>query len=89
MGGLGKNIPEKKIEKKIISQGINIIELIFLNNLVQSKSEARRILKNNGVKINDIVVNDEKKIVNTEDIQENNLIKLSIGKKNHIKVKII
>ena len=62
-GGLGKNIPERKIEKKIIIQGINIIELIFQNNLAQSKSEARRILKNNGVKINDVTVNDEKKIV--------------------------
>ena len=88
-GGLGKNIPERKIEKKIIIQGINIIELIFQNNLAQSKSEARRILKNNGVKINDITVNDEKKIVNIEDLQENNFIKLSIGKKNHIKVKVI
>ncbi len=88
-GGLGKNIPEKKIEKKIIIQGINIIELIFQNNLAQSKSEARRILKNNGVKINDVTVNDEKKIVNIEDVQENNFIKLSIGKKNHIKVKVI
>ena len=88
-GGLGKNIPERKIEKKIIIQGINIIELIYQNNLAQSKSEARRILKNNGVKINDITVNDEKKIVNIEDVQENNFIKLSIGKKNHIKVKVI
>ena len=88
-GGLGKNIPEKKIEKKIIIQGINIIELIFQNNLAQSKSEARRILKNNGVKINDITVNDEKKIVNIDDVQKNNFIKLSIGKKNHIKVKVI
>ena len=88
-GGLGKNIPERKIEKKIIIQGINIIELIFQNNLAQSKSEVRRILKNNGVKINDVTVNDEKKIVNIEDVQENNFIKLSIGKKNHIKVKVI
>tara|TARA_B100000519_G_C14205318_1_gene420019 strand:+ start:23 stop:1264 length:1242 start_codon:yes stop_codon:yes gene_type:complete len=88
-GGLGKNIPERKIERKIIIQGINIIELIYQNNLAQSKSEARRILKNNGVKINDITVNDEKKIVNIEDVQENNFIKLSIGKKNHVKVKVI
>ena len=88
-GGLGKNIPEKKIKKKIISNGINIIELIFQNNLVQSKSEARRILKNNGVKINDVVINNEKKIINIEDVQENNYIKLSIGKKNHLKVKVI
>ena len=74
--------------KKIIIQGINIIELIFQNNLAQSKSEARRILKNNGVKINDITVNDEKKIVNIGDVQENNFIKLSIGKKTTLRLKL-
>ncbi len=88
-GGLGKNIPEKTIEKKIISQGINIIELIFKNDLIQSKSEARRILKNNGIKINDNIISDEKKIINMNDVLEGNYIKLSIGKKNHLKVKVI
>ena len=86
---MGKNIPEKKIEKRILSKGINVIELIFQNNLVESKSEARRILKNNGIKINDVIVNDEKKVINMVDVQENNYIKLSIGKKNHLKVKVI
>ena len=56
--------------------------------MVQSKSEARRILKNNGVKVNDNVISDEKKIIDINDVQ-NNCIKLSIGKKNHLKVKII
>ena len=87
-GGLGKNIPEKVVEKKVISDGINIIELIFQNNLVQSKSEARRILKNNGVKINVIVVTDEKKMINFKDVQENDYIKLSIGKKKYLKIKV-
>ena len=87
-GGLGKNIPEKIIQKRVISQGINIIELIFQNNLVQSKSEARRILKNKGVKVNDVVVNEEKKIINMEHVKEDDYIKLSIGKKNHLKVKV-
>ena len=88
-GGLGKNIPEKKMKKSIILQGINIIELIFKSGLAQSKSEVRRILKNNGVKVNDKIITDEKKIINKEDISENHIIKLSIGKKNHLKVKII
>ena len=87
-GGLGKNIPEKIIQKRVISQGINIVELIFQNNLVQSKSEARRILKNKGVKVNDVVVNEEKKIINMEHVKEDDYIKLSIGKKNHLKVKV-
>jgi len=88
-GGLGKSIPEKKISKKIILQGISIIELIFQNDLVKSKSEARRILKNNGIKLNDKIISDEKKIVNMDDIPESNHIKLSVGKKTHLKVTVI
>ena len=88
-GGLGKNIPVKTISKKKLSDGINIIELIFQNGLVNSKSEVRRILKNNGIRVNDIVISDEKKIINMENVSKDNSIKLSIGKKNHLKVKII
>jgi tyrosyl-tRNA synthetase len=88
-GGLGKNIPVKTISKKKLSEGINIIELIFQNGLVNSKSEVRRVLKNNGIRVNDIVISDEKKIINMENVSKDNSIKLSIGKKNHIKVKII
>ena len=88
-GGLGKNIPEKKMSNKEFIQGVNIIDLIFQNKLVQSKSEARRILKNNGIRINDSIISDEKKIININDVSKDNFIKLSIGKKNHLKVKVI
>ena len=88
-GGLGKNIPEKKMSNKEFIQGVNIIDLIFQNKLVQSKSEARRILKNNGIRINDSIISDEKKIINMNDVSKDNFIKLSIGKKNHLKVKVI
>ncbi len=88
-GGLGKNIPEKKISQKLISQGVNIIELIFQNGLVQSKSEGRRILKNKGIKVNDEVVLDEKKIINMDDLSGNKHIKLSVGKKTFLKITVI
>ncbi len=88
-GGLGKNIPVKTISRKKLSQGINIIELIFQNGLVNSKSEVRRILNNNGIRVNDTVISDEKKIINMENVSNDNSIKLSVGKKNHLKVKII
>ena len=88
-GGLGKNIPEKTMSNKEFIQGVNIIDLIFQNKLVQSKSEARRILKNNGIRINDNIISDEKKIINMNDVSNDNFIKLSIGRKNHLKVKVI
>ena len=88
-GGIGKNIPEKIMSNKEFIQGVNIIDLIFQNKLVESKSEARRILKNNGIRINDSIIIDEKKIINMNDVSKDNFIKLSIGKKNHLKVKVI
>ena len=88
-GGLGKNIPEKTMSNKEFIRGVNIIDLIYQNELVQSKSEARRILKNNGIRINDSIISDEKKIINMNDVSKDNFIKLSIGKKNHLKVKVI
>ena len=45
-GGIGKNIPERKISKDSVVKGINILDLIFQNDLLSSKSEARRVIKN-------------------------------------------
>ena len=87
-GGIGKNIPEKKVSKELISKGISILDLIFENGLTSSKSDARRILKNRGIKINDKVVDDEKKIISLSEFSENHYIILSVGKKTHLKVTI-
>tara|TARA_B100000929_G_scaffold175289_1_gene138766 strand:- start:10198 stop:11439 length:1242 start_codon:yes stop_codon:yes gene_type:complete len=87
-GGIGKNIPEKKISKDSILKGVNIIDLIFQNNLSNSKSEARRVLKNKGIKINDKVVDDDKKIIGINEFEGKDYIKLSVGKKTHLKVTI-
>ena len=88
-GGIGKEIPEKKISRKLISKGINIIDLVFQNGLSSSKSDARRMLKNKGIKIDDQMISDEKKIIGLEEFSEKNHIKLSIGKKTHLKVTVI
>tara|TARA_B100000586_G_scaffold154227_1_gene112174 strand:+ start:57 stop:1298 length:1242 start_codon:yes stop_codon:yes gene_type:complete len=87
-GGVGKNIPEKKVSKNLISKGINIIDLIFQNGLSTSKGDARRLLKNRGIKINDKIIDDDKKIVGLDEFEKNNYIKLSVGKKNHIKITV-
>jgi tyrosyl-tRNA synthetase len=47
------------------------------------------MLKNKGIKIDDQIINDEKKIIGLEEFLEKNYIKLSIGKKIHLKVTAI
>ena len=85
---MGDNLPSISIEEKELKSKITIIDLIILSKLESSKSEIRRLIKGNGIKINNQTITDEKLIV-TKNLFQDNLIKLSLGKKRHIKVKII
>jgi tyrosyl-tRNA synthetase len=66
---------------------LDIIDLVILSKLEKSKSEIRRLIKGNAVKINDEIISDEKLIVTNEFFNENYL-KLSIGKKRHLKIEL-
>ena len=84
---LGSNLPSIKIKKDNINKKINLIDLVILSKLESSKSEVRRLIKGNAIKINDKVISDEKLVIKNELFKENYL-KLSIGKKRHIKIEI-
>ena len=83
----GSGLPTISIIQKKLSEKINIIDLVVLSKLENSKSEIRRLIKGNGIKINNQVINDEKFII-TRELFNENFIKLSLGKKRHIKVKL-
>ena len=61
---------------------------MFENKITSSKSEGRRIIYNNGLKINGDLIKDDKKIFQKNDF-ENGILKISFGKKRHYLVKII
>jgi tyrosyl-tRNA synthetase len=85
---LGDNLPTIQIVKKKLDSQLNIIDLIVMSKLENSKSEIRRLIKGNGVKINNQTISDEKMLI-TKTLFKDNLIKLSLGKKKHIKVELI
>ena len=86
--GFSLNLPEISIREKEINQGINFLSFLSKNKIMSSKSEARRAIINNGLKINDILIKDEKKIIIISDFR-NKIMKISHGKKRHFLVKII
>ena len=59
--GIGSDLPEIKIKSDELKRGINILDLIATYQILQSKSEARRAIANKGIKINDEIIEDEKK----------------------------
>ena len=87
-GGSGDELPVIKIKKDQINNGLNIIDLSIKTNLFNSKSEIRRTIKNSGLKVNNSTVTDENLAINISDF-EDDVLKLSHGKKNHILIKII
>ena len=82
---LGDNLPSVSITYKQLKDKITIIDLIVLSKLESSKSEIRRLIKGNGIRINNQIIADEKLII-TENLLKDGLIKLSLGKKKHVKV---
>ena len=86
--GLGSDLPEIKVQFKEIEKGIHILDFLSKNKILSSKSEAKRAILNNGLKINDILLKDERKILKLGDFNGKN-VKISYGKKKHFVIKII
>ena len=84
---LGSKLPSIKIDNKIFDTEINILELVILAKLENSKSEVRRLIKGKALKLNDKIILDEKLIIEKKLIN-GRYFKLSLGKKRHFKIEI-
>ena len=85
----GKDLPTIKIKKNEITKGINILDLVILTKLGGSKGDVRRMIKNNGLKINNENITDENKVIYENNFDQTGSLKVSHGKKQHVIVKII
>ena len=86
---VGDDLPSIKINKEEIKKGINIIDLVISSNLLTSKSEVRRTIKNRGIKINNETIENDKENISINNFNNENYLKLSHGKKNHVIIKMI
>ena len=84
----GSNLPSIKINKSLLKNKLSIIDLVIISKFEKSKSEIRRLINGKAIKINNEIVPNEKTLILNSYFNENYL-KLSIGKKRHIKVELI
>ena len=84
----GSNLPSIKINKSLLKNKLNIIDLVIISKFEKSKSEIRRLINGKAIKINNEIVPNEKTLIVNSYFNENYL-KLSIGKKRHIKIELI
>ena len=81
--GVSENMPSTKLSKEKL--GINILDLLVETNLVSSKSEARRLVEQNGISINQIKETDVNRIINELDFKDGFIV-IQKGKKVFLKV---
>ena len=79
------NVPVATISKEELEAGINIMDLTVKTNFIPSKSEARRLIQQGGLCLNDTKVNDVAYVVTLNDMSEDYIL-IKKGKKNFLKV---
>jgi len=65
----------------------NILDLVVKSTIATSKSEARRLVEQNGISINSVKVNDVNMVID-ESLFNDGFLVISKGKKTHIKINL-
>jgi tyrosyl-tRNA synthetase len=88
-GTTGDALPTVAIPRAEIERGISYLDLMRRAGLAASKSEARRLIEQGGVRKNDTVVTDWATSTNAGDISAEGIIKLTAGKKRHTIIRAV
>ncbi|MBB3770336.1 tyrosyl-tRNA synthetase [Angulomicrobium tetraedrale] len=84
-GGLAADLPSVEVGSVELEAGIGVLAAFAEKaGLVASNGEARRQVKSGGLKVNDVVVTDDKQVLTPRDLTPEGVIKLSFGKKKHV-----
>lgn len=86
-GKLAETLPSVDVERSVLEAGLGVLAAHVQAGLVASTSEARRQIKGGGLRVNDVVVTDEKMVLTPSDMTPEGVIKLSLGKKKHVLMK--
>ncbi len=86
---LSEDLPTLELSKEILAKGIQAYALFHQAGLAASGGEARRLIRGNGARINDQVIEDENILIDLSLFNQDGVAKLSAGKKRHALVKMI
>jgi tyrosyl-tRNA synthetase len=82
-GGLATTLPTTEVPWPELETGLGVLTAAVRAGLVTSTNEARRQIRNGGLKVNDVAVHDEKMRLTASELTAEGVIKLSLGKKRH------
>ncbi len=85
-GGIGDDLPTLTLSAKDVGDGISIVQLLVKSGLANTGKEAKRLIAEDGAKLNDAPLTDAGLVLQLADLTEP--IKLSKGKKKHTLVQV-
>ena len=85
-GGIGDDLPTLTLSAKDVGDGISIVQLLVKSGLANTGKEAKRLIAEDGAKLNDAPLTDAGLVLQLADLTEP--IKLSKGKKKHTLVQM-
>lgn len=85
--GLASSMPSHALARTDVVDA-KLIDVMVKAELQSSKSEARRLIRNGGVYINNVQVMDENHTIGNESLIEGRLLLLAVGKKNKVLIRI-
>ncbi|MCB1532991.1 MAG: tyrosine--tRNA ligase [Alphaproteobacteria bacterium] len=87
-GGVGDDLPSIMVDGARLNAGVSVLDLFVETGLVDSKGEAKRLIKGGGARVNDNTVQDMELNISQGDLTADGYIKLSAGKKKHALVRV-
>ncbi|MBZ0215574.1 MAG: tyrosine--tRNA ligase [Fimbriimonadaceae bacterium] len=88
-GAAAEGLPTIEIRKSELEAEIGVLTALVRADLAASNGEARRHIKGGAVRVNDDSVSDEKMSLNTTNLNNDGVIKLSVGKKRHVLLRAV
>jgi tyrosyl-tRNA synthetase len=85
-GDSASGLPVVELDR--IVQGMPLIELLHRAGLASSNSEARRLIRGGGARLNDDAIDSETATLDAADLRDGT-VKLSAGKKRHVLVRAV
>jgi tyrosyl-tRNA synthetase len=86
-GALAESLPTVEISRDELSPGLPVAAAFVRAGLASSNGDARRQIRGGGLKVNDMVVTDEKMTLTLRELAPQGVIKLSLGRKRHVLLK--
>ena len=87
-GVLAESLPSIEIPRAEFGAGLGVLTAFVRAGLVASTGEARRQVKGGGLRVNDLVVSDDRAVLGLDDLGTEGAVKLSLGKKRHVLLKL-